>query len=145
MRIAYVSLHWPRTRNSGVGKKIASQLSVWNAMGHEVRLFMHTTQYEPPSALIEADYFFYATSDKIKTELNRIAAMTRMIAAIRQFRPDVIYLRYGIYVFPAHRLMDIAPVIEEINTNDLTQHEELGRTYSLYNRLTRGIILRRVR
>lgn len=145
MRIAYVSLHWPRTRNSGVGKKIASQLSVWNAMGHEVRLFMHTTQYEPPSALIEADYFFYATSDKIKTELDRIAAMTRMIAAIRQFRPDVIYLRYGIYVFPAHRLMDIAPVIEEINTNDLTQHEELGRIYSLYNRLTRGIILRRVR
>jgi len=144
MRIAYVSLHWPRTRNSGVGKKIESQLSVWNAVGHEARLFMHTAPYEPPSDLIEAEYFFYATSGKIKTELNRIAAMTRMVAAVREFRPDVIYLRYGIYVFPAHRLMDIAPVIEEINTNDLTQHEELGKIYSLYNRLTRGIILRRV-
>jgi glycosyltransferase involved in cell wall biosynthesis len=41
--------------------------------------------------------------------------------------------------------MDIAPVIEEINTNDLTQHEGLGGIYSLYNRLTRGIFLRNVR
>lgn len=145
MRIAYVSLHWPRTRNSGVGKKIESQLSVWNALGNEARLFMHTVPYEPPSDLIEADYLFYANSGKIKTELNRIAAMMRMVAAVRAFRPDLIYLRYGIYVFPSHRLMDIAPLIEEINTNDLTQHEELGRIYSLYNRLTRGIILRRVR
>lgn len=144
MRIAYVSLHWPRTRNSGVGKKIKSQIAAWNAAGHEARLFMHSAQYEPPSDLVEAEYFFYATSGKIKTELNRIAAMTRMVVAVREFCPDMIYLRYGIYVFPAHRLMDIAPVIEEINTNDLTQHEELGRIYSLYNRLTRGIILRRV-
>jgi hypothetical protein len=144
MRIAYVSLHWPRTRNSGVGKKIESQLSVWRAEGHESRLFMHTAPHEPSSDLIEADCFFYAPSGKIKTELNRSAAMTRLLAAVREFRPDVIYLRYGIYVFPAQRLMDIAPVIEEINTNDLTQHDELGRIYSLYNRLTRGIILRRV-
>ena len=145
MRIAYVSLHWPRTRTSGVGKKIQAQVAAWREKGHEARLFMHTAQHQPQSDLIQADYFFYTAAGKIKTELNRISAMTRMIAAIRHFRPDLIYLRYGIYVFPAHRLMDIAPVVEEINTNDLTQHEELGRVYSLYNRLTRGILLRRVR
>ena len=49
MRIAYVSLHWPRTRNNGVGKKIQSQIGTWNAMGHETRLFMHTTPHEPQS------------------------------------------------------------------------------------------------
>lgn len=145
MRIAYVSLHWPRTRNSGVGKKIQSQVAAWNSMGHEARLFMHTAQHIPQSELIEADYFFYATAGKIKTEITRINAMTRMIAAIREFRPDIIYLRYSIYVYPAHRLMDIAPAVEEINTNDLTQHEGLGAVYSLYNRLTRGIFLRRIR
>ncbi|MDO9300166.1 MAG: glycosyltransferase family 4 protein [Anaerolineales bacterium] len=145
MRIAYISLHWPRTRNSGVGKKIQSQIAAWNTMGHEARLFMHTSQHEPQSELIEADTFFYTAAGKIKTEINRIKAMTRMIAAIRNFRPDLIYLRYGIYVYPAHLLMDIAPVVEEINTNDLTQHEELGGIYSLYNRLTRGIFLRNIR
>jgi glycosyltransferase involved in cell wall biosynthesis len=145
MRIAYVSLHWPRTRDSGVGKKIQSQLAAWNARGYEARLFMHTSLYKPQSDLIEGDYFFYKTSGKLKTEINRIAAMKQMIEAIRRFHPDVIYLRYSIYVYPAHRLMDIAPVVEEINTNDLTQHEGLGGIYSFYNRLTRGIFLRRVR
>ncbi len=145
MRIAYVSLHWPRTRNSGVGKKIQSQVVAWTAMRHEARLFMHTSQHEPQSDLIEADYFFYTVSGKVKTEFNRIEAMQRMVSAIRDFCPDVIYLRYSIYVFPARRLMDIAPVIEDINTNDLTQHEGLGGIYSLYNRLTRGIFLRNVR
>ena len=145
MRIAYVSLHWPRTRNSGVGKKIQSQVASWNAIGHEARLFMHTSLHEPQSELIEADYFFYTASGKLKTEISRIAAMKRMSEAIQRFHPDLIYLRYSIYVYPAHCLMDIAPVVEEINTNDLTQHEGLGGIYSLYNRLTRGIFLRRVR
>ena len=142
MRIAYVSLHWPRTRNSGVGKKIQSQVAAWNAMGHTARLFMHTEQYEPVTDLIDADYFFYKPAGKIRTEFNRMFAMSGMIKAIRAYRPDIIYLRYGIYVYPAHRLMDIAPVVEEINTNDLTQHDGLGSIYSLYNRLTRGIFLR---
>jgi glycosyltransferase involved in cell wall biosynthesis len=145
MRIAYVSLHWPRTHNSGVGKKIQSQIAAWQAGGHEARLFMHTSQHEPLSELIEADYFFYATSGKLKTEIARIHAAKRMIEAVRRFQPDLIYLRYSIYVYPAHRLMAIAPVVEEINTNDLTQHEGLGGIYSLYNRLTRGIFLRRIR
>ncbi len=144
MRIAYVSLHWPRTRGSGVGKKIASQISAWKKMGHEVCLFMHTSMYEPQSELIEADYFFYAVAGRIMTEFNRVAAAKRMILAVRRFQPDIIFLRYGIYVFPAHRLMEIAPVVEEINTNDLAQHEQLGMIYSLYNRLTRGFFLRRV-
>jgi hypothetical protein len=144
MRIAYISLHWPRTRNSGVGKKIQSQLAAWNVRGYEARLFMHTSLYDLPSDLIEAYYFFYKPSGKVKTEINRIAAMQQMVEAIRRFHPDLIYLRYSIYVYPAHRLMDIAPVVEEINTNDLTQHDGLGGIYSLYNRFTRGIFLRRV-
>ncbi len=144
MRIAYVSMHWPRTRNSGVGKKIQAQVAAWVSMGHEARLFMHTSNYEPQSDLIDADYSFYSVPGKIKTEVNRINAMARMVMALRAYHPDIIYLRYGIYVYPAHYLMDIAPVIEEINTNDLTQHEGLGGVYSLYNRLTRGIFLRRI-
>jgi hypothetical protein len=59
------------------------------------------------------------------------------------YKPDVIYLRYGMYVYPIHQLASIAPVIEEITTNDLTQHKRLGHFYNIYNRLTRGIILQR--
>ncbi|MBL8099364.1 MAG: glycosyltransferase family 4 protein [Anaerolineales bacterium] len=144
MRIAYVSLHWARTKNSGVGKKIQSQVKIWKEMGHEARLFMHTSQHEPSSELIEAEIFPYQTKNKFQTELSRIRATKQMVKSIEAFKPDIIYLRYGIYVYPAHQLMRIAPVVEEINTNDLTQHEGLGGVYSIYNRLTRGIFLRRV-
>ena len=145
MRIAYVSLHWPRTRNTGVGKKIQSQLVAWKTMGHEARLFMHASRHEPASELIEADVFPYKTGGKLQTEVYRSRAAQALVQAVEAYRPDLIYLRYGIYVYPAHRLMRIAPVIEEINTNDLTQHADLGGVYSLYNRLTRGLFLRRVR
>ncbi len=145
MRIAYVSLHWPRTRNSGVGKKIQSQIGKWHSMGHDARLFMHTEQHKPASDLIEASVFPYIPGSKLQTEINRIRAVRPMLKAIEEFKPHIIYLRYSIYVYPAHLLTDIAPVVEEINTNDLTQHEGLGGIYSLYNRYTRGMFLRRVR
>jgi hypothetical protein len=144
MRIAYVSLHWPRTRNTGVGKKIQSQLAAWKARGHEAQLFMHTSRHEPAYDLIEAQVFPYEPRGKLQTEINRSRAAQELVKAVAAYRPDIIYLRYGIYVYPAHQLMSIAPVIEEINTNDLTQHEDLGGLYSLYNRLTRGLFLRRV-
>jgi glycosyltransferase involved in cell wall biosynthesis len=145
MRIAYVSLHWARTKNSGVGKKIQNQIETWRRLGHEARMFMHTSTGETASGLIEADVFPYKTRGKLQTEFNRICAVQQLVNAVEAFNPDIIYLRYGIYVYPAHRLMRIAPVVEEINTNDLTQHEDLGGLYSLYNRLTRGIFLRLVR
>ena len=145
MRIAYVSLHWPRTRDAGVGKKIQGQIEMWRSMGHEISLFMHMSKYEPTSDLIEADGFPYEVNGKLLTEINRSRAASAMVKAVSAYKPDIIYLRYGIYVFPAHRLMKIAPVVEEINTNDLTQHEGLGGIYSLYNWLTRGIFLRHVR
>ena len=145
MRIAYVGLHWARTKNSGVGKKIQSQIKVWRGMGHEAKVFMHASRHEPASDLIEADVIPYETGGKLQTEINRVRAAHQLVKAVEAFHPDIIYLRYGIYVYPAHRLMRIAPVVEEINTNDLTQHEGLGGLFSLYNRLTRGIFLRLVR
>jgi glycosyltransferase involved in cell wall biosynthesis len=144
MRIAYVSLHWPRTRDSGVGKKIQGQIESWRSMGHEAHLFMHTSRHEPVSELIEAEMFPYDVKGKFQTEINRSRAAQAMVKAVELYQPDIIYLRYGMYVYPAHHLMRIAPVVEEINTNDLTQHEDLGGLYSLYNRLTRGVFLRLV-
>ena len=145
MKIAYVSLHWPRTNDSGVGKKIQSQIDAWSGRGHAARMFMHASRHEPQSDLIEGDIFFYSFEGGINKEISRVRAMERTVTSIRNYRPHLIYLRYGMYVLPAHRLMDIAPVIEEINTDDLAQHERLGRFISTYNRWTRGILLRRVR
>jgi glycosyltransferase involved in cell wall biosynthesis len=144
MRIASISLHWPRTKDSGVGKKLDQQLRLWQAGGHEARLFMHTSRYAPLSALIPAEAISYDSAGKLGTELNRARAARELVSAVQRYRPDVIYLRLAMYVYPVHQLTGIAPVIGEINTNDIQQHKELGTVLSLYNRLTRGILLRRV-
>ena len=144
MRIAYVSLHWPRTFSSGVGKKIHRHLNAWKLKGHDVRLFMHTAN-EPGLDFLPGDKFFYPTQNGFaQREIGRVRAAKKMLRAVERYRPDLIYLRYGIYVYPVHRLAYTAPVVEEINTNDVEQHKELGVVYSLYNRFTRGILLRSI-
>jgi len=144
MRIASINLHWPRTKDSGVGKKLDQQIRLWKAGGHEARLFMHTSRYAPLSDLIPAEVIPYDSVGKLGTEFNRAKAARELVMSVQVFQPDVIYLRLAMYVYPVHQLTRIAPVVGEINTNDLEQHKELGTVLSLYNRLTRGILLKRV-
>jgi glycosyltransferase involved in cell wall biosynthesis len=144
MRIASISLHWPRTLNSGVGKKLDRQIKTWQAGGHEARLFMHTSRYASPLDLVPAEVIPYNTAGTARTELNRIAAAMQLVQAVKAYHPDIIYLRLAMYVYPVHRLGGIAPLVGETNTNDLTQHEGLGKIFALYNRLTRGLLLRRL-
>ena len=147
MRIAYISLHWPRLHSSGVGKKIYRQMDAWQDAGFIVRFFMHTTAYEHSDDLVPGEIFVYRLQNglfgRLGGEFDRITAAHKLVHTVRAFAPDLIYLRYGIYVYPIHRLASIAPLIEEVTTNDLTQHKRLGHLYNIYNRLTRGIILKR--
>lgn len=147
MRIAYVSLHWPRTIHSGVGKKIASQINAWQAAGHEVRLFMHTHTIENPADLLPGNVESYqqipGSLGKIRTEIDRSRALSRLITQVKGWQPDCIYMRFNVYAFPLQRLFRIAPVILEVVTNDLEQHAMLAKWYGFYNRLTRTIGLRR--
>jgi hypothetical protein len=142
MRIAYVSLHWPRTISSGVGKKITRQIGAWRAAGHEVDLFMHTVHRQLDAPLIPGKTFLYR-SGGMAGEWQRISAVHQLLKAVQFYHPNIIYLRYGMYVYPIHRLANVAPLVEELNTNDLSQHERLGSLYDLYNRSTRGLILKR--
>ena len=144
MRIASISLHWPRTLNSGVGKKLDRQISAWQEAGHEARLFMHTSRYTPLSDLVPAEVIPYNSAGAVRTEFSRIAAAKKLVAAVYAYNPDVIYLRLGMYVYPIHKLVQIAPLIGETNTNDLIQHEGLGKPYAMYNRISRGILLHRI-
>jgi glycosyltransferase involved in cell wall biosynthesis len=143
MRIAYVSLHWPRTIHSGVGKKIAAQINAWQTAGHEVRLFMHLHAGPYLAELLPGGYFEYAapasTKNKFKEEIGRSSACAKLVSDVNSYKPDLIYLRQGVYVFPVHKLRNIAPVVIEINTNDVEQHKQLGRTVAFYNYLTRNL------
>jgi hypothetical protein len=143
MRIAYVSLHWPRTISSGVGKKILRQINAWRGAGHSVELFMHAAQRSVDAPLIAGKVFAYLEQGRVAGEWRRISAAYGLMRSVKSYAPDIIYLRYGMYVYPIHRLSRIASFIEEMTTNDVHQHARLGWAYGQYNRLTRGWIIRR--
>ncbi len=145
MRIAYITLHWPSKKASGIGRKIEEQITAWREAGHTVQLFSHRIPVDNPEELIEGASFEYEISDgffgKLLTEIHRCQAIPSLVKAVKEYKPDIIYLRWSMYVFPSHHIFTIAPVVVEINTDDVSQHEMLGYVYSLYNRITRRIFL----
>lgn len=142
MRIAYISLHWPRPVSSSVGKKINTQINVWRQLGHSVEFFSHLHSPEKDEQLVDGQRFFYQNDKNIfSRELGRISAAKKLFESVRAFRPDVIYLRWGMYVHPMKMVFSIAPTVVEINTNDYEEHKLLGLTEDLYNRLTRSLFL----
>ena len=145
MKIAYISLHWPRASTSSVGKKIDMQINAWHDYGHQISFFSHMHTGPSDHTLLEGRKFIYEFNESfigcLKTEFSRIRAAKELIEQVRLYQPDLIYLRWAMYVFPIHRLVDIAPVILEINTNDALEHRLLGTIMNFYNRITRGITL----
>ncbi|NMC45438.1 MAG: glycosyltransferase family 4 protein [Chloroflexi bacterium] len=146
MKIAYVTLHWPRTKTSGIGKKMQRQIDTWRKSGHSVTCYMHLHNVEEQSNLVPAKYFFYYSAQSplnlVKREITRSQALAELITTVQHDEPDVIYLRWGMYANPLYKLFSKIPVVVEINTNDVREHRLLGFPLYLYNLLTRSITLR---
>ena len=75
--------------------------------------------------------------------ISRSLALNRLIDDVRNYQPDIIYLRCGGYIFPLERLFSIVPVVMELNTNDIAQRS-LGVRTLLVDVLTRGLVLSNV-
>lgn len=138
MRIAYVTVHVaPEIMRAGVGKKIKSQMSIWREHAHEVVLFSLTPSGIPFPE--ERQFIFESRGNLLKRELNRASVLKKMLAAIQQFKPDIIYLRFGLYSYPLHRLFKIAPVVLETNSDDVQEYKKRGAFFYWMNRLTRNL------
>jgi len=148
MRIAYVTMHWPRFAASGVGKKINRQINAWRDAGHIVELFNHMHSFEDKNLLLEGSRFEYDLGTGrfafLKTETNRIRAAKALIASVLEYKPDIVYMRWSIYTYPMHRLLSQIPTVLEINSVDKSEYRILGGIYNFYNRLTRPILLSKV-
>ena len=142
MRIAYITLHWPRPLSSSIGKKIDNQISIWRKLGHTVQFFSHLHSTHVNEKLVEGQCFYYQNNKNLfSSEWGRITAARKLLESVRIFQPDVVYLRWSMYVHPIKRIFKIAPTVIEINTNDYEEHKLLGFAKYQYNRFTRSILL----
>jgi glycosyltransferase involved in cell wall biosynthesis len=148
MKIAYVTIHIePKLINGGVGKKINSQVSIWQSMGHSVALFSLTP--EPILSIPDVEQFLFKSSTNIfilkfiTREVARSAALARLISQVRRYEPDVIYFRFGLFSLPLQELFKVAPVVLEVNSNDLDEYRSRGLFFYWLNRITRNFIFSR--
>jgi hypothetical protein len=136
MRIAYIC-YWDAYRLDGVAKKILTQTQHWSAAGHHVEIFCLTPRPELPSEPLLTQTTFPFTS-----VVARLVATRRLAAAVRSFAPDVIYLRYDLFLPPLWRLLAAHPLVVELN--EQPEEYTLRRAQArVYDRWSRGQLLRR--
>jgi hypothetical protein len=145
MRIAYVTLHWPRLLSSSIGKKIGNQIRIWSQLGHTVQFFSHLHSTYENEELVEGQRFYYRNDKNLlSNELDRVSAAGTLLESVHSFQPDVIYLRWSMYVHPLKRIFKIAPTIIEINvftSKELAKDPVFAKFNKPFTIITNGIVL----
>jgi hypothetical protein len=138
MKIAYL-VHWNEGPESGVFKKICSQVSEWMKLGNEVKLFIYTNSKNN-------DWELHCGQIKIVIRQyggwrNRFSQFRKLINQTEQWKPDIIYHRFDLYYPFLKRLLRKYPSVLEINSNDLAEMRSSPGRY-LYHLLTRSKVLK---
>lgn len=148
MKIAYVS-EWNAYVESGVLRKIHSQAREWGSE-HEVEIFLISMKVRDAQPIVPPDltciaigrFFRSGASRPLLNYLNRVVSVPALGAALRRFRPELIYYRQGIWFpFFVTTLRRCAPYVVEINTS-LHEARLEGWATHAFKRWGGGMLLR---
>lgn len=145
MKIAFILLHPGKVDYfGGVGKKISSQIKIWREFGQEVNFFVFTSENIPQEDNV---IFRHASKNRSFTglvlrEIDRTQTLTELIRRVSEYKPDLIYIRYGRFTFPLQQLFNIAPTVFELNTLDVYEFGMSSPYKGAINFLFRGSMLR---
>ena len=135
MRIAY-ACYWNAYVADGVTAKIALQERHWRERGHSARVFCLTPRPTTgQESALAGDLFPFAGARQ------RIAATRELWQAITNYAPDLVYLRYDIFVPPPLSLFRRTPSVAELNTDDRREFRLRGPRVVAYNMLNRRLVL----
>ncbi|MBI9046161.1 MAG: glycosyltransferase [Anaerolineaceae bacterium] len=146
MKIAYVAIHLEKKYlQSGVGRKIFSHIAFWRKEGHQVEFFLHS-----PDDDVYPNTHLFRYSSKISLpvigrfflEVSRSYQLWRLIRRIKEYQPDIIYLRFGLFTIPLGGLFKVSKVILEVNSNDIDEYKSRGWFFYYWNKWTRQLIFK---
>jgi glycosyltransferase involved in cell wall biosynthesis len=124
----------------GVGTKIEAQLRAWRSAGHEASQFLLAPWLpEGQRRAIEGETFMF------RGLLERTVATRGLFAAVRRSAPDIVYLRYDLFVPPPSLLARAAPTVVEFNSNAQAEWRSRSRAAAAYERFQESLLLRRAR
>lgn len=143
MRLA-VLVHWNEGEDSGVFKKIVSQVRAWKIQGMKVSV--HIVARQPNLFGTWQRYLgdHLLTFHCYRRVVTRLRAWKEAVDAIFAQEPDLVYHRYDLYMPPLGRLALKLPLVLEINTDDLKEYCLSLGLRCWYNRLTRRLLLNKV-
>jgi hypothetical protein len=135
VRIAYVC-YWNRLEKDGIALKIEAQVASWRAAGHEVEVFcLSRGTGESPWRI-----FPFAGLR------GRYRATQSLQRAVVAYEPDLVYLRFELYVPPLGRIMRRFPAVLEIQAKDreeISQRPRRARRSGAYLELNRHLLFSR--
>jgi hypothetical protein len=139
VRIAYL-ISWRGGEVTGPFKKMASQADAWSRLGHEVTLFVTTSPeaYDAWSRLPSAAVIEIAGAGA----LAGIRARRRTYRELGRWRPDVVYLRHGVFAPGLGRLVRQHPTVLEINADEVAIARQTSRLKGTWTALTRPMVLK---
>src|SRR5688572_12613391 len=138
MRIAYLSQMADVSRENGITKKILSQITSWTENGHTARYFA----LAPNDSVWPGFMRVETTIIPRGNALSRFFNAPKLAAAIRSWKPDLIYYRYGHHVAGLPALFRTFPTVAEINSDDLREYPlKFPLRKRIYHRMTRAKLL----
>jgi hypothetical protein len=138
MRIAYVA-RYDFEKPSGVLDKILCQISEWRASGDAVRLFVLTRDN---ATAIPSSVGF--VSARTRPYARRHREVSTLMSEAAAWVPDVIYLRQCTYQPGFKKLSGLAPIVVEINADDIEELHLVSWKSHFYNLATRRLLLNRI-
>jgi glycosyltransferase involved in cell wall biosynthesis len=135
VKVAYL-IHWNDGPESGVWKKVQTQVSWWHTYGAEVGVFLITRSnhsYTLPESIPLSIY-------PNKSARGRLRAWHEAVVSILKGSVDLVYLRYDLFYPSLWLLKGRVPVILEVNTDDEREYCLEGGARCCYNRLTRKLL-----
>ena len=132
MRLAYVC-YLSTLAESGVTRKLEAQTAVWREAGHDARLhILVPARGAARTRLLE----FEASGASVVTfasAARRVAATRELARRVRREAPDVVHLRYDIFVPPVPLVLRDAPLVVDVNTDVLAEFRHRRTVARAYN------------
>src|SRR6185369_9515278 len=112
MKLAYLC-YWDLASGDGVARKIEGQARLWHEAGHEVEVVS-----------IQPGRRREQTADAVE--------------AVESAVPDLLYLRYDLYLPAVWRVVRRVPTVIEVNSDDRAEMRLRGLGARAYNGLNRS-------
>ncbi len=139
MRVAYVC-YWNLLEKDGVAHKIETQVSEWGRGGADVKIFCLSASPLLERRRGDSQWSFFP----FRSLPGRVASTLKLQRAVTAFGPDVVYLRYDLFLPPLGSLLSRFPAAVELNSDDRQEiklRRVRPRSAGLYAEFNRRSIL----